>query len=306
MHYFLKNVLYTSLSAYILISCTNADTYSDDDLLARVGNEYLTISEAVEQIPTFLVQQDSTQALHQYQQDWVQSQVLLQEANRLNLADKKEVREKLDKAREEVMKEALKDYIISSKHEEFSVSDNEARSYYQSNKEQFELNEDYVQFRHLKAASIEEAQEAKDQLLKGVPWSEVAQSYDVTPRQTLQESENYWPISIAAGENQAMNHYLNVIGHEEISPIRQVSDNYHFVQLIDTRSKGEHPDLEWLMEEIKEWVSITKRRGHFSSYLNNLYLKAKSNNEVEVFNVTNSDRHQNSPNDTLETNFSND
>jgi hypothetical protein len=73
------------------------------------------------------------------------------------------------------------------------------------------------------------------------------------------------------------------------------------VQLIDERAKGEHPDLNWLIEQIKDWMLLNKRSRHFKSYVQNLYLKAESNNEVETFNVLPVNPNQQSTvSDTLE------
>ena len=57
------------------------------------------------------------------------------------------------------------------------------------------------------------------------------------------------------------------------------------VQLLDERAKGDHPDLEWLIDQIKEWLILEKRRRVFNTYVKNLYLQAQANNEIETFDV---------------------
>jgi len=284
------------LGTVIAMSCNRVAPSHADNVIARVGQQYLTMEEARKDIPDFVLKQDSINALVRYREEWVKKQVLLQEAGRLGLAQKEEVQKRLQQARQEVLRDALKDYVIGSNQEKITVTDNEARTYYQAHKEQFVLDEKFVKFRHIQTHTNREAQAARQDLLDGVPWPEVARKYSMRPNDAIYDSEQYWPISMAVSNIDIMHRYLNVIGQSEISPIQRVNGVYHFVQLMDTRAKGEHPDLEWLIEQIKHWMKLNKRRRSFSSYVQNLYLKAKSNNEVELFNVT---PKQSNPNDTV-------
>lgn len=294
------NLLVTVLVFGILLSCQKSSPDPAEDALARVGNQYLTLQQAKKDIPDFLLEEDSTGTLQQYREDWIRKQLLLQEANRLGLNRKMEVEEKIREARGEVLRQALKDFIVGSQQEEIEISADEVRSYYQTHKDQFELEEDFVQFRHMRTQTLNEARAARQDLLGGITWPQVAREYDVNPEMALNESDQYWPISMAAKNIDIMNRYLNIIGQNEISPIQRRNGVYHFVQLTDKRDKGKQPDLDWLMEQIKEWMILNKRRRNFSSYVKNLYLKAKSNNEVESFNVLPTKSNQNTVQDTLE------
>jgi hypothetical protein len=296
-------------SVYFLCGCVQQTSEPAENALARVGNAYLTMEQATADIPDFVLQTDSVSALRSYREEWVRKQLLLQEANRLDLAQDEEVQKKLQKARQEVLRGALKDYVIGSTQQDVEVTDNEARSYYQANKEQFALNEDFVQFRHLRTRTISDARSARQDLLDGVPWPDVANQYAINPEVAINESEQYWPISMAAQNIDIMNRYLNIIGQSEISPIQRVNGVYQFVQLMDKRSEGDQPNLDWLMKEIKEWMILNKRHRNFSSYTENLYLKAKSNNEVETFNVlptqANKSNQKTTVQDTIESNSAN-
>lgn len=276
---------------------------SQSDRLARVGNEYLTLEEARKTIPDFLLQEDSTGVMHTYVEDWIQKEIILQEAERLQLRQNKDVQEKLEKARREILSEALKSYVMAKFNKDLVITDEEARNYYQIHKDKFILNERFVRFRHVETPDLEAARAAKRDLMLGVPWPEVARNYSISPETKIEKSEHFWPASLAVAELDVMNRYLNgVIGQTEISPIRRIGRNYHFVQLMDSKAKGEHPDLHWLIEQIKDWLIIEKRRRHYSSYIKNLYLKAKSNNEIDNYHVlTPNSNTQNHTSDPLET-----
>lgn len=302
----MRTALIMLFAGFLLGACTAGGGPGDRTPLARVGGEYLTLEEARASVPDQLLRSDSTGALRNYRDQWVRDRLMEREANRMGLHQSEEVRRRLEEARLQVLREALRSQLMQQYGESARVSDEEARNYYQAQREQFILRERYVRFRHLATATIEEARSARQDLLGGVEWPTVAQRYALEPEKTLEHSEQFWPVSMAAADNEAMHRYLEVIGISEISPIRRVGSSYHFVQLMESREAGEQPDLEWLMARIKEWLTLEKRRRYFSSYLKNLYLRAESNNEIETFNVleTNSNE-QAAPADTIESNSPN-
>ena len=208
------------------------------------------------------------------------------------------MKKRLQRAREDVLAQSLKDAILGEHEDKLRVTRSEAQDYYEAHKDRFVLDERHVQFRHLVTNTLSESRQAKSDLMRGIDWRTVVEKYAVNKEMTLQNSTQFWPVSMALKDNPPMNQYLQVIGITEISPIRRVEGNYHFIQLMDERSKGTHPDIEWLLERIQEWLRISKRRKHFNSYVQNLYLNAEANNEITFFNV---DPRSNSRSDTLST-----
>ncbi|MFH5885824.1 peptidyl-prolyl cis-trans isomerase [Halalkalibaculum sp. DA3122] len=277
--------LLTILIPVLLAGCQQRVQTSSEGQLARVGNTVLTIDEAAERAPEFLLKEDSLSALHRYREDWIRRQVILQEAQRLGVNENREIRNRLERLREEVLVQGLKDYVMAEHEQDLEITDEEARNYYQQYKDQLVLDERYVRFRHVVTNTHQDAQSAKDDLMRGIEWPEVARTYSKNGEARIQESEKFWPISMALADNTVMNTLLQRIGITEISPIRRVNGDYHFIQLMETRPAGGHPDLDWLMDQIKEWLRIEKRRRHFNSYVKNLYLNAQSNNEIERYNV---------------------
>lgn len=280
--------VFLPLMVLLFFGCTGPNTYPDSETLARVGDHILTVDAAREQIPDFILQEDSISAYRNITEEWVRKQVILQEARRLQLHRDREVQKRLQRLEEEILTQALKEYVLGNYEGEVTVTDEEARNYYQANKNQFVLNERFVRFRHMVTNSIESARGAKRDLMRGIEWPEVAREYAVNPEAQIQQSEKFWPISMALNEIGIMNRMLQRIGITEISPIHRVGSQYHFVQLVETRAEGDHPDLDWLIDQIKEWLILEKRRRHFNSYVKNLYLKAQSNNEIDTYNVYNS------------------
>ncbi len=270
----------------LLFTACKKDQGNKPIILAEVGSKTLTMNDAKAQIPSNVFESDSNSAYLKYRDEWIRRQVILQEAERLNFTSRKGVQEKLQRVREEYILQAVQDYIITEFEDNLEVSEQEARNYYQQNKDKFTLDERYVRYRHLIAESNQQAQNAKRDLMRGIPWETVAQEYSKYPDLKIRESERFWPISISGGDISMLNRYLRIIGPSEISPTYRSGNEYHFVQLMDERPKGDHPDLDWLIVQIKEWLTLEKRKRAFNTYVKNLYLQGQANNEIKIYNVT--------------------
>ena len=253
----------------------------DEYVLAKVNNEILLRSELLQKIPSYqFTLSDSAQVISNHTQQWVQ-RILLQEAYRLQIHRKRGAN-RINELTEDYILQASKDYITKELNQDVTVSLDEARDYYQEYKDNFLLEERFIRFRFFKSTRLNDASRARQELLRGSDWENVVRKYALTPEYILNHSRRFWPISRAASESPIMNRYLQRIGITEISVIEQVGNEYHFVQLLEEKPKGEHPDLEWLLSEIQQWLLLEKKRTTFKSYKQNLYLQAEANNEIEI------------------------
>jgi len=272
------------LVGWVLLGCSKNQDSQKEITLARVGDKDLTLKAAKSNIPSHLYSQDSLRALHEYRQRWIKTQLLVQEAERIGLDQKPEVQTKLQISRDNTLSHELKSHILHQDTSLYHVSIEEAKNYYERYKEQFTLNERHIRYRHLVTKTLEEARRAKSALLQGKPWEEVVELYALDKAGTLKRAKQIYPVSMSLTQNEIMHNYLSIIGINEISPIREINGQYHFVQLVKNYAKGTHTKLDWILPKIKEWLAIEKRRKIFNSYVRNLYLKAKSNNEINLMN----------------------
>lgn len=284
-----------------LNGCVSQPDQPGDKILAKVGNSSLTIEQARKQIPEFIYKEDSVSALQKYKRDWIRRQLMVQEARRLKLDQKPEIRQKVERMKQDLYAQALHDFVNSRFDQKLNITREEAQNYYEANKDQFVLNEKYIRFRHMVAPDLASAQHAKSDLMRGYSWEAVVDKYAVNKESSLENSKQFWPISMALNDIPIMHRYLKVIGITEISPIQKASGHYHFVQLMEERGKGSHPDLDWLLGQIEDWLRLEKRRRHFSNYVKNLYLKAEANNEIQTNNVFGTTANTKSANDSLST-----
>lgn len=275
-----KGFLYILILFFLFAACMAESNEDSSPVIASVGNQELTVENALEQIPSIALRQDTVEALLNFKDQWVKSQITLEEAKRLKLENDDSYQKRLNRLKNQLIEDMLKEYIISNHEEELQVSRDEAQNYFQANKDKFVLDERYVRFRHISTSTRTEADNAKRDLMRGISWNEVVETYSVNPELQLRESNQYWPISVATADIPVLNNYLNVIGLSEISPIHFHNGSYHFVQLLEERSSGDHPDFDWLIPQIQQWLKLEKSQRITNAFIRNLYLQAESNDEI--------------------------
>jgi hypothetical protein len=284
-----------------LIACESSKD-SEGKILAEVGGLVLTLQEAKSNIPPSVFYSDSISAYNSFKEKWIERQLILDEVKRLKLLESPEVQMKVERAKEDMLLLTFQEAVLSRLENDISVSDSEVRNYYQTNKDKFLLDERYVRYRHLIASSLSDAENARRDLLRGNSWEEVARQYSLQSEMVIKNASRFYPESSALKEYDTLNRYLRLIGVSEISLIENINGNYHFVQLIENKAVGEHPDLEWLLEQIKDWLILEKKRIAYNTYVKNLYLAAEANNEIHTYNVLPINTNTETSSDTLNSN----
>ncbi len=283
----ISSILFFFIACTIALSgCDGISPSSKDTVIASVGNNSLTLQQALDEIPAFRLQEDSLSAVVAYTNQWVETRVTVDHANRIGIPNTAEFQQKLSQYRNELLRSLLRDYIIETHRDEITVSSSEALQYYQTYREQFVFDEKYVRFRHITTRTRTEAENANRELIAGEPWEEIVERYSASPAAQLNRETLFVPLSMALPDLPALHQHLQIMGLTERSPIHFINGQYHFVQLMEEKTEGEYPDLDWLIPQIQEWLTLEKTRRITNAYLRNLYLQAEANNEIELSNVT--------------------
>lgn len=266
--------------------CMPASQQDTSPVIARVGNHQLTMHKALELAPDIAFLEDTLAAINNFKQQWVRSKVTEDEARRLSLQNDEAFQERMARMEQQLLEEMLQEYVLAENSADLNVTRDEAQNYFQANRDKFVLNERYVRYRHITTETRTEVDNARSDLMRGVEWETILEQYSIDPELQLRQSTQFLPISMALSEIPMLNRYLNVIGISEISPVHFANGQYHFVQLREIRNEGDHPDFEWLIPQIQQWLKLEKSKRITNAYKRNLYLQAESNNEIEQLNNT--------------------
>lgn len=269
--------------AILLPGCSKNDSPENGNVLAIVGNDILYLEDAIRSIPPVILSADSSAAVQRYRDNWVFNRILYQEAIRLNLDKSGHIVERLARAKHDIIIEALREQIVSNNPGILEVSNDEIRNFYELNRDQFVLQERHIRLRLLSNPDLQVVQRAKEELFRGVEWDDVVESYALNKDAARSLENQLLPASSLLNDLPNLKVYIGVIGLNEISPIRRDGEYYHFIQIVEDRPVGDHPDLEWVFLQIKEWLIVEKTRRAINIYEQNLYLQAEANNEIKIY-----------------------
>jgi hypothetical protein len=280
----IKSLYIFFIISIVLIGCDKKQTPENGTVLAIVGGEILYLEYAILNIPPAILANDSTAAVHRYRDNWVFDKILYQEALRLGLDNSKQIIERISKAKRDILIEALREQIVSNNPGILDISNDEIRNFYESNRDQFVLQERHISLRLLSNSSMQEVQRAREELFRGVEWDDVVEAYAINKEQARTLEKQLLPVASILNDLPSLKAFVGVIGLNEISPIRRDGEYYHFIQIVEDRPVGDHPDLDWVFSQIKEWLIVEKTRRAINIYEQNLFLQAEANNEIQIFN----------------------
>jgi hypothetical protein len=267
-------------------ACSETQRSPGDEVIATVSGSQLSLDQALQEIPSFVLNQDTLNAVYSYANQWVEKQVVIDHARRIGIDQTNEFRDKMDRYYEQLLENMLKEFVLKEHQDEIEVTREEAQDYYQTHRDQFVFDEKYVRVRYLATRTRTEAESANRDLAGGREWDEVVMDYSIDPEFQFRQSTQFYPISMALADVPPLQSQLRSMGPTERSSIYYFRGQYHFAQLVEERTEGEYPDLDWLIPKITEWLKLEKARRITNGYLRNLYLQAETNNEIELSNVS--------------------
>ncbi|WGD34089.1 peptidyl-prolyl cis-trans isomerase [Olleya sp. YS] len=145
----MKKVFYIVFLFSVLWSCDYFNQAPKEDAIARVDDVFLYNKDLKKAMPEFVSQSDSAVYANNFINKWATQQLLVKGAE-VNLSDTK--LEKFDKLVQQYKYDLYsKAYLeaLVTKNLDTLVSQSEALTYYEANKEAFKLNEELIQFRYI-------------------------------------------------------------------------------------------------------------------------------------------------------------
>jgi hypothetical protein len=149
-----------------ITSCSYFEKEVAEDVIARVGDQYLYSKDLERIISEDLSAEDSINITRNYINTWAKKQLLVDKA-RFNLEEEKinEFEELVNQYRSDLLIAAYKEALVAASMDTL-VSAEEITEYYSENKENFKLNEALLKVRYIHTdKSYDEIDKAK-QLLK--------------------------------------------------------------------------------------------------------------------------------------------
>lgn len=247
--------------------------------VARVDQALLTEDEVADQHDSL-----DYAVLHrrEYINEWVNTELLYQEAARRGLADNPRIRREVEDTRRRLAVAAL---LQQELYGEENVSEDEIVTLYNGGGEVFRLQEDLVKASYALFGDRDAANTFRGKLVRGTPWEAAVEECErdsllrsrlvqVATRQFFTQGTLYPPELWKLARN---------LGKDEVSFAVKTPAGYYVLVVQSFTKQGELPELSYIRNEIRERILIEKRRIMYDRLLAELRAK----HSVEVKSIEN-------------------
>jgi len=149
------------------ISCKKHLHSNTETVLARVGEEYLYISDVSNNFISGMNKTDSLQMLHSMIDNWVQQELMIQHAER-NLPDSlKNFSEQLENYKNNLLIYEFKKRLVEQQLDTL-IQDDEIAEYYHNHEKDFQLKENIVQFAFIKIPVQSDSLDLAKEMIKSI------------------------------------------------------------------------------------------------------------------------------------------
>ena len=244
-----------------------------DSVVARVGDEILTTMELRNQFPYGSSVQDGGERILRFVENWVQQELLYQEAVERGLDREARLQELLDQARRDVLVAALLDRDFQDR--EVEVTDEDISSYYYGHQDKYERAEEEIWAEHILLRERRDANALRQSLLQGDSFSDAAAQHSLDLKSSQVGGDlGYFsaaadPVLWEACQNLAL---------ETISKPVETEHGYHIIRVLSRKEAGTVKELESVRSQIVEALVMDDYRKR----LEELTLRLKSQSSWHI------------------------
>ncbi len=283
----MKQALYTLVLCLLLSSCDFFKKTDNREPIAKVNTSYLYKEDVEDVVPEGASKEDSTLMVNAYINRWAR-QLLLMDGALVNLSEDKqnEFSRLVEQYKNDLYTKAYLEGLVKINIDTI-VYQNEAKVFYEANKESFKLNDDLLQFRYVSLplnpinldtikARFKRFKNKDKRYLDSI--SVQFKSYSLNDSIWIKYSQVAEKIPIVTMENK--NQLLKKTNFLQLKD----SLNLYLMQVNDVRVQNDYAPLEYVNRSIQQIV-INKRKLELIKQLENDITKdAIKNNQFQIYN----------------------
>jgi len=280
--------MFRKVSFYLIIglslfSC-HKKTQVNDKTLARVGTEYLYLSDIQHQIPSELKNQDSLAFVESFVQKWILDKLMFEKAS-LNLSeDQEDIDEKVEAFKQSLYVYKYEQKLIAQKLDR-KVSDEEIQAFYKEHKTEFILTENIIKLYFIEYPKKISEPSKISQLINSKKEDDQDKFKDFCYQYS---NKFFFPDKWMSGSSIANDLPNKAINFDAIVSSKQTviqqDSLYNYILKVDQYIKsGELAPLEYVINDIK-LVILQKRTQELNKSLRNkIFDDALKKNVFEIY-----------------------
>ena len=263
--------LYVSLLLTFSVQCGILDR---EQPIARVNDAKLTRAELEQKVAQIGSEEDYLNAVRKYVSDWVDRELLYQEALRQDIKPDEFMETELERIRKSMI---VNLFIKTQINEIISVSDIEIEEYYETHIDEFIAETNYYKFEAIKTADAEFAKQLEKNINSE---SNIRNIFNNTPESCQIVSAGLVYLAethIPPGFVTELQKHKSSTGFFKFT----LKDETYFIKIVDILPVGEKKAFEMVEREIKQMLIYKKRQEKY----NDLISRLRSNNNAYQINL---------------------
>jgi hypothetical protein len=258
---------------------------TNDKTLARVGTDYLYLSDIQHQIPTELKKQDSIAFVESFIQKWVHDKLMFEKASDNLSEDQVDIEEKVEAFKQSLYVFKYEQKYISQKLDK-KISAEEMQSFYNEHKSEFILSENIVKAYFIVFNKKVNDPSKLSKLLNSRKDDDLEKfkGFCYQYSQKFNFPDKWMSASSIANDlpNKAID--LNGIVRSKQTIFQQDSLNYYMFKVDQYLQAGDLAPIEYVQNDIKQ-VILQKRTQELNKTLRNkIFDDALKKNVFEIYN----------------------
>ncbi len=256
-----------------------------EDFVARVGDTFLYPSDVealLQGLPTDI---DSADAHTRVVQQWIERELLYQEAVRLDVASRPAVRAQLQELERDVLIEALMAPLFEDAVA--NLTDAELRQYYSQHMEHLRTVEPFVQVRHMAVTNAQAAGVVYNRMRytpeedKAVVFDSLAAHMASDPAASRDMAANLWPQRRLFANRPLLRQAMLELDTAK-ARVLAADSVHHYLEVVKRLPPGTVPKFEWIRDQLRTHSGMDLRKQLYATRVQRLRMEALARERLAV------------------------
>ncbi len=276
-----------SISILIFLACgilpDKNKNVKDTKIIVQVNDKILTSKELGKLLNASMSQADSSDLAELYISQWVNSQLLLEQAENIPSAVLLNIEQRVAEYRNQLLTLEVKNHVVNEQIDTL-VTDEEIAEYYELNKANFKLNEPIVKCVLVKFRNELSNTQGIEKLIryyKPENKSKITE-FCVNSAESCHLNDSIWIEFNNLVYASPFKSWEDPVRNFKSSSFHKVQSEYYtfLLKVIEYKDVEEESPLEFQTKVIKTILINHRKKEILKNYQNDLYRSAKENNEI--------------------------
>lgn len=252
----------------LFVSCT-VQQPENKEVIVSVGSGELTLEMLNKEIPEFLKNEISHEQINSYVQEWIEKELIYQNALKRGMDLDQDFRYELEKAKKQLL---VRKYLDRFLNDNTDISDEEIIKYYRENENKYTIKKDQIKALHILVSTRAKANNVIKRINDGEDFETVAKEVSLDYRDKKGAELDYFARHDVVPEigNRIFRYRENSV----TQPI-ETDFGWHIFKILHKREKGTVIKLEEVKDKIISRLAFNKRTQRYKSLIEDLRSKIR-------------------------------